>query len=172
VQRLDLVVLNAGVLGRFGDLANATHEDLTRTMQINVWSNVAILNSLFQRPMQVAQVVAISSGASVNGNRGWSGYSISKSALNMLMKLFSREQGGTHFCALAPGLVDTAMQDELCEREPDERYPAIEVLQGKRRTPEMPDPQQAAVLLAEVFTRLPRLVESGQYADIRSLPAG
>jgi NAD(P)-dependent dehydrogenase (short-subunit alcohol dehydrogenase family) len=171
-SRLDLVILNAGVLGRFGDLADAEHDDLTRTMQINVWSNVAVLNSIFCRLLEVAQVVAISSGASMNGNRGWSGYSVSKAGLNMLMKLYSRERQDTHFCALAPGLVDTAMQDELCGRDPDQRYPAIDVLRQKRHTPEMPDPQRAAEMLADVIQRLPKHVESGQYADVRSLPAG
>ncbi len=172
LSQLDLVILNAGVLGRFGDLADAELDDLARTMQINVWSNVAVLNSIFCRQLKVAQVVAVSSGASVNGNRGWSGYSVSKAGLNMLMRLYSREHLDTHFCALAPGLVDTAMQDELCGRDPDQRYPAIDALRKKRHTPEMPEPQRAAAVLAEAIERLPQLVESGQYADIRSLPAG
>jgi NAD(P)-dependent dehydrogenase (short-subunit alcohol dehydrogenase family) len=171
VQRLHLVVLNAGILGRFGDFADSSLDDLKHTMQINVWANVTVLNSIYERGVVVDQVVAISSGASVNGNRGWSGYSVSKAALNMLVRLYSREQSSTHFCAFAPGLVDTAMQDELCSRTADERFPAIAVLQSKRQTPEMPEPRQAASMLAAAIEQLPDGVPSGDYADIRNLPS-
>lgn len=171
VERLDLAILNAGVVGRFGDIGEAGLGDLKNTMQVNVWANKLILDALFARHVLLEQVVAISSGASVNGNRGWSGYSISKAALNMLVKLYARERPGTHFCALAPGLVDTEIQDEICTRVPDERYPSVERLRSKRHTPEMPAPAEAAPLLARTFARLPSLVESGEYADIRQLPS-
>lgn len=170
VDSLDLLILNAGILGRFGDLADAELNDLKNTMAVNVWANKLVLDAIFQRGLQVKQVVAISSGAAVNGNRGWSGYSVSKAALNMLIQLYSREQLETHFCAFAPGVVDTAMQDELCSRAPDERYQAIETLRSKRGTPDMPGPDAAAAHLAAAMSRLPAIIESGSYADVRSLP--
>lgn len=167
---LDLVILNAGILGCFGDLGEAELADLKKTMQTNVWANKLILDTLYQTcHLRLTQVVAISSGAAVNGNRGWSGYSISKAALNMLIKLYAREQPDTHFCAFAPGLVDTAIQDTLCERIPDPRFPAVETLRSKRGTAEMPVPEVAAKQLATAMERLPELVDSGEYADIRSL---
>jgi len=169
VESLDLLILNAGILGRFGDLADADQADLKNTMQVNVWANKLVLDALYQRDLRVKQVVAISSGAAVNGNRGWSGYSVSKAALNMLIKLYSCEQPDTHFCAFAPGIVDTAMQEELCSRSPDERYQAVETLRSKRGTPDMPSPDEAASRLAEAMSRLPEMVESGSYADVRSL---
>lgn len=113
VEALDLVILNAGRLGEFGDLAEADLAELKTTMQINVWANKVLLDWLFQQKIALGQVVAVSSGASVNGNRGWSGYSISKAALNMLTRLYAKERPETHFCALAPGVVDTEIQDEL-----------------------------------------------------------
>lgn len=169
-QSLDLVILNAGRLGVFGDLANAELEDLQTTMQVNVWANKQMLDSLFNRGIAVSQVVTISSGAAVNGNRGWSGYSISKAALNMLTKLYAKEQPGTHFTALAPGVVDTAIQDELLERKPDERFPAVEVLRSKRNTSDMPRPEVAAPRLMDAISRLPELIESGEFADVRKPP--
>ena len=125
-QKIDLVILNAGVLGEFGDLRLAKLDDLRNTMFVNVWANKLLMDALLSCGLAMEQVVTISSGASVNGNRGWSGYSISKAALNMLTKLLAAENPEIHFAALAPGLVDTAMQDELCGREPDPRFPALE----------------------------------------------
>lgn len=167
---LDLVVLNAGILGPFGDVIEQPLDAMQDVMTVNVWANKVILDALFARGEPIRQVVTISSGASVNGNRGWGGYSISKAALNMLTRLYARERPETHFCALAPGLVDTAMQDHLCALPQDERYPALDVLRSKRDTPDMPDAEELAPRLIEVFAKLPSLVESGDYADIRKPP--
>lgn len=167
LDRVDLVVLNAGVLGYFGDVAEAPLENLKETMDVNVWSNKVLLDGLFASGCQSPQVVAISSGAAVNGNRGWAGYSVSKAALNMLVRLYSRERPETHFTALAPGTIDTAMMKELCSRPPDERYPSVDALRSKRNTAETPPPEEAAERLAAAFARLPESVESGEYADVR-----
>ncbi len=169
-SELDLIILNAGRLGVFGDLGEAELFELKTTMQVNLWANKTLLDAVFALNIRVHQVVTISSGAAVNGNRGWSGYSISKAALNMLTQLYAKERPDTHFCALAPGVVDTAIQDELLEREPDARFPAVEVLRSKRNTTEMPKPREAALRLIEIFEKLPSLVESGDFADIRNPP--
>ena len=170
VPQWDLVVLNAGRLGEIGDLKDAELEDLQLTMTVNVWSNKFVLDTVFAKQVPVKQVVAISSGASVLGNRGWSGYSISKAALNMFVKLYAREQSDTHFCALAPGLVDTEIQETLCTLPSDERFPGLDGMRAKRGTPEMPRPEDISARLARIMSRLPSLVESGTYADIRDAP--
>nr|VFJ94224.1 MAG: NAD(P)-dependent dehydrogenase, short-chain alcohol dehydrogenase family [Candidatus Kentron sp. H]VFJ94998.1 MAG: NAD(P)-dependent dehydrogenase, short-chain alcohol dehydrogenase family [Candidatus Kentron sp. H]VFK01478.1 MAG: NAD(P)-dependent dehydrogenase, short-chain alcohol dehydrogenase family [Candidatus Kentron sp. H] len=170
IRKLDLVILNAGVLGTFGDLPGASLSDLEHTMQVNVWANKLILDTLFHRGVDIGQVVAISSGASVNGNRGWGGYAISKIALNMLIKLYGRERPDTHFCAFAPGLVDTDILGRLFSREPDARYPSLEALRAKRHTSDMPTPEAAAPLLATAMARLPRVIESGEYVHLGTLP--
>ena len=79
----DLAILNAGKLGQIRDMREASLEDLRETMEINVWSNKWLLDCLFDDERSVEQVVAISSGASQSGSRGWNGYSLSKSALNL-----------------------------------------------------------------------------------------
>ncbi|NIL96703.1 MAG: SDR family NAD(P)-dependent oxidoreductase [Planctomycetales bacterium] len=167
---LDLAVLNAGVLGQFDDLAQVGLDDLKRTMEINLWSNKTLMDTLFSSGMTVRQVVSISSGASINGNRGWAGYSLSKAALNMLTRLYAREHSDTHFCALAPGVVDTDLIDHLCALHPEGRFAALDALRAKRGTAAMPAPAEAAVQLVDAIQRLPGLVESGAFADLRNLP--
>ncbi len=166
---LELVILNAGALGEIRDMSRVSLDELNRLMDINVWANKILLDILFGSISEIRQVVAISSGAAVNGNRGWNGYSISKAALNMLIQLYAREQESTHFCALAPGLVDTAMQDYLCELPEDPRYLAVEKLKAARNTEAMPSPEKAATMLQDTISRLPDLVESGKFADVRTM---
>lgn len=170
VNHLDLVILNAGILGQFGDMRVVQLEAMKHAMDINLWANKVILDHLFSSLESISQVVTISSGASVNGNRGWSGYAISKAALNMMTMLYARELPQTHFCALAPGLVETEIQDELAEIPRDERYSSLDAIASKCGTPEMPKPQKAGQLLSEIIGQLPDLVESGAYADIRKPP--
>lgn len=169
-QTLDVAVLNAGILGRLADMKDTSLEELKRLMDVNVWSNKTILDVLLANCPTPRKVITISSGAAVNGNRGWSGYSVSKAALNMLTMLYARENENTHFSAVAPGLVDTAMQDYLCGHEVDERFTSLEVLKSKRYTDQMPGPVQAAKQLIPVFDSIEKHVESGGFVDVRQLP--
>ncbi len=168
--RCDLAILNAGVLSRFGDLQSVSIEECQRVMDINLWSNKAVLDWLISSSIALQQVVTISSGAAVNGNRGWNAYSISKAALNMLTRLYAGEAPDIHFTALAPGLVDTAMQEKLCNLPQDDRFPTLDSLRSRRGTAEMPNAEQLAPRLASAISEFPMRVESGQFIDIRKLP--
>jgi len=165
---LDLVILNAGILGEILDLRKTDLKVLKQIMDVNVWANKLVVDHLAYNQIEMIQVVAISSGASVKGSRGWSGYAISKAALNMLTMLYAAELVDTHFSALAPGIVETGMQDYISTLEPNEDYPTIHRLQSSRGTPEMPDPDTAAVRLAAFIPTL-REYPSGSYVDIRSV---
>jgi len=168
VDRLEWVLLNAGALGELQDMAEVGIADLRRLMEINTWANKVVLDALFAAGLVVDQVVAISSGAAVNASRGWAGYTISKAALNALIKLYAAERPETHFCALAPGLIDTAMQDYLCGLNPSKRYPSLARIQAARGTSTMPQPRQAAERVIACFARL-RTLPSGTFTDIRKL---
>lgn len=168
VPHFDRVILNAGKLGEIRDMKDCPLEDLRETMEVNVWSNKWLMDELFAADRQVDQLVAISSGASQSGSRGWNGYSLSKAALNMLIKLYAGERPKTHFSALAPGLIDTAMQDYLTSLPKDPRFAPLEILKAAKGTPKMPDGKTCARQLADAFPKLKQL-ESGQYADIRKL---
>ena len=170
VTSLDLVILNAGILGEIKDLSETSLEAIREVMDINVWANKVILDWLLANKVVVEQIVLISSGASVNGNRGWGAYALSKAALNMLTMLYVYEFPGSHLCALAPGLVDTAMQDYLCDegKVDKNRYPAIMNLRNARGTEVMPGPDDAAVQIASLFAKM-KQHPSGSYLDIRTL---
>ncbi|MGE9291299.1 MAG: SDR family NAD(P)-dependent oxidoreductase, partial [Puniceicoccales bacterium] len=153
-------------LGEIRDMKDSPLEDLRDTMEVNVWANKWILDLLFDSAFSVKQVIGISSGASHSGSRGWNGYSLSKAALNMLMKLYAGERPETHFTALAPGLIDSGMQDYLTNLPADDRFAPLEILKAAKGTEKMPDGRTCAEkivrLLPEILKR-----ESGGFADIR-----
>jgi len=164
----ECIYLNAGKLGEIRDMKDSPLTDLRETMEINVWANKWILDSLFEESKTVSQVIGISSGASHSGSRGWNGYSLSKAALNMLIKLYSGERTNTHFTSLAPGLVDSGMQDYLTNLPADERFKPLEILKEAKGTDKMPDGRTCAEMILKAIPKILQ-VESGSFTDIRKL---
>lgn len=166
-EELDLVVLNAGILNDIKDMSETRVDELKRSMDVNVWGNKIALDVAL-RIAKVKQVVAISSGAAVNGNRGWNAYAISKSAFKMMISLYAQEYPYTHFSSIAPGLVDTNMQDYLTELPDDERFPSIDRLKAAKGTGDMPDPEAVSDQLIDAFSKALEY-ESGDFLDVRKM---
>jgi benzil reductase ((S)-benzoin forming) len=171
VPRLDLIVLNAGLLGQIQSMRDADIVELRQLMDVNVWANKPILDHLLGNGIEVGQIIAISSGASVSGNFGWSGYSISKAALNMFMQLYAHEFPGTPVHSLAPGLVDTGMQQFISGEVDVRRFPALRRLQEARGTDAMPDADTAARQVLAGLEQV-RKVPTGRFVDLRDLRKG
>ncbi len=165
---LNLAVLNAGVLAEIKDMKECSLAEIKRIMDINVWSNKILIDLLFSNLESIEQITAISSGASVYGNRGWNAYSISKAALNMMIKLYSHEQPGTHFSSVAPGLIDSEMQDYIYSLPYDQRFPSLEKLKKAKSSGQMPTPGEAAQILVKSLEKAMN-EESGAFLDVREM---
>jgi NAD(P)-dependent dehydrogenase (short-subunit alcohol dehydrogenase family) len=169
-SHMDLVILNAGILNEVRDLKETDIEAIKKVMDVNVWANKMLIDVLFEQLDSIDQLIAISSGAAVSGTRGWNAYSLSKATLNMLISLYSREQPQTHFCALAPGLIETGMQDYLntLSEEFEKKFPMVKKLKEARGTDRMPKPDEAAVIVADAIRKVTEY-ESGIFLDVREL---
>jgi NAD(P)-dependent dehydrogenase (short-subunit alcohol dehydrogenase family) len=165
---LELAILNAGILGSIQDLADTPMPEIRQVMDINLWSNKVIIDWLIRHQTRLRQLVLISSGASVNGNRGWGAYSISKAGINMLAKLFAHEMPDTHITAYAPGLVHTRMQDYLCHDVDTQKFPSVSSLVNAYGSDAMPDIDTAAERIACSFPDC-LSYPSGSFLDIRQL---
>jgi len=170
-ERLDLVILNAGMLGEIKPLTETPLADIQRVMDINVWANKMIMDWLHQWGRPVAQVVMISSGASVLGNEGWGAYALSKASVNMLARLYSHEFRDTHISAVAPGLIDSALMDYLCVVPDPQQFPALQRIRDARGTEVMPKPREAAERVVSTLPELKRKFPSGSFVDVREILA-
>ncbi|SMC08564.1 SDR family NAD(P)-dependent oxidoreductase [Nitratiruptor tergarcus] len=159
---LDLAILNAGILGELKDMSDTSIHEIEEIMNLNVWANKVLLDSFKKRT--VKQVVAISSGASVSGARGWNAYALSKAALNMLIRLYAAEMPNTHLTALAPGLIETPMMEHILQHADREKFPVVKRLAESQRLA----PADAALLLSDSFGKLLEF-PSGEFIDIRNL---
>jgi benzil reductase ((S)-benzoin forming) len=160
----DIVILNAGILGEIQTLDESILADIKEVMEVNVWANKELIDTLAQSAKHVGQVIGISSGASVNGSKGWGAYSMSKAGLNMLLNLYAKELPEIHFTALAPGIINTPMVQHIINYVNEERFPSAKDLkEGDIQTP-----QFAAKRLIHIFPKLLEY-ESGRFIDVRSI---
>lgn len=113
---------NAGILGeinRFSQQENAVI-NLSEVMQVNFFAGVSIVEKLLHTtaPEQALSIVFISSGAGKRPIASWSAYCASKAAVDLwLSTLMIEEQENSRNLlrcyAIAPGVVDTAMQTTI-----------------------------------------------------------
>ncbi len=160
-QKIDIAFLNAAVLGKIETIEESSIKEINDIYTINVWANKIILDYFLTNPPKL--IIAISSGASISGARGWSSYALSKSSLNMLIKLYSHEFKDTKLYSLAPGLIDTPMLKSVL-KEDQEKFPVIKRL---ITSPKM-TPKEAAKNIIEKLDFL-QTFPSGEYIDIRKI---
>ena len=165
---IDIGILNAASLGDIKTLRNTNLASLKAQMDTNLWSQKIILDTLLDGSSKLKQIIALSSGAALNGGHGWNGYSLSKSAFKTMIEIYAQEYPDVHFVSLAPGLVDTPMQHSLNQQATYNRIPNIPSLQELKANNAISTPAQFALQLQSLLPMLPSY-KSGSYIDIRTL---
>lgn len=162
ISEIEIVYLNAGILGDIKEMKYQSVNDIKKALDINVFANKEILDILSQQ--KVNNIIAISSGASKNGSKGWGAYSLSKATLNMLINLYSKEMLETKILAVAPGVIETPMTDVIRFDVDDSIFTSAKIL----KSGEIQQPLDAAMRLDEVINRANEF-ESGSFIDVRNI---
>jgi NAD(P)-dependent dehydrogenase (short-subunit alcohol dehydrogenase family) len=121
--RLDSLINNAGVMGQVAtNVSQAPLDDAHQTMETNLfgpWRLVQAALPLLRRS-EHGRIVNVSSGAGQlsDMNGGYPGYRISKTALNALTRILSKEEGrnGILVNSMCPGWVSTDMGGSAAPR--------------------------------------------------------
>lgn len=155
-QRLgppDLWINNAGVLEPVVPQRELTAAALAGHLAINVGgvlngtqAYLAVLDAADRQGV----LANISSGASLAGRAGWSAYCAGKAAVDRLTETVAEEETVRLRAAwsVAPGLVDTAMQ-ELIRTMPEERFPSVGWFRDRKRNNAFNEPWWVAQTIAE-----------------------
>ena len=167
LSTLDLVILNAGILPEKNDIRKTTVDRITAVMNINVLANKLVMDTILEKVPAVYQVVAISSGTAVTGNRGWNAFALSKAALNTMMKLYASEIPDTHFSAIEPGIVDADPAGDYLLLT-DDTYQEVRELNGSYLNNNKIDPEYAANYLVEAMGIVLQ-EESGVYREAKDI---
>lgn len=111
-------------------------------------------------------LVMITSGAATSTYPGWSAYGAGKAALDQWVRYVGEEQklrGGVRVSAIAPGVIDTPMQEEIRETSPHD-FPRVERFQRLRREGDLVDPGDAA---ARLWEAVEAGLDPGSVVDLR-----
>lgn len=162
INKFEIVYLNAGMLGEIKSSFDLSIEELNEVYNLNVYANKELLDILSK--IETKNIIAISSGAAVNGSKGWASYSLSKAGLNMLINLYSKEMINTKLLCIAPGVIETPMTDYIRFEIDDTVFTSAQRLKNG----EIQTPKQAATRLDETIKRFDKF-ESGSFIDVRNI---
>ena len=170
--RIDVWINNAGLLEPVQPLRSVNQDDWWRLMETNVRA-VAHGSQLFAAHVRSRSgggvLINISSGAAQHAYAGWTAYCASKAAVDLLSQALQLEEldAGLHVYSVAPGVIDTAMQDTIRKAMPED-FPEVERFRALKRENAYNSPTFVARRLQglietkpeQVVIRLPREADS------------
>ncbi|MEX1152477.1 SDR family NAD(P)-dependent oxidoreductase [Parvibaculum sp.] len=119
--KLDILVANAGSLGTLTPLSHLEPKDWDKTLAINVTANYRLIRSLepLLKRSDAGRAIFVTSGAAQKCQPYWGAYSVTKAALDAMVKTWAAELGKTGVCAnlLSPGPTRTAMRKKAMPGE-------------------------------------------------------
>ncbi|MEZ5891656.1 MAG: SDR family NAD(P)-dependent oxidoreductase [Parvularculaceae bacterium] len=134
---LDILVLNAGILGELAPVADIDPKLWQKALDLNLTVNWRLLRALDRllRASKDARVIGISSRIGGEAAKAyWGIYATTKAAFDMLMRTYAEEMTNTavHASLISPGPMRTAMralampgEDPESLPHPDELLPLV-----------------------------------------------
>ena len=113
--KLDIFVGNAGLLGTLGPLAQITNREFQHVMDTNLSANFRLIKTLdpLLQASDNGRAMFVSTGAGVvEGRAYWGTYSVSKAALESMVRVYAAETAKTNLRVnlIDPGGVRTDMR--------------------------------------------------------------
>jgi NAD(P)-dependent dehydrogenase (short-subunit alcohol dehydrogenase family) len=113
-RKLDILVGNAGALGKLTPLTHIEPSKFAEVMNISVTANFRLIRSMdpLLRLSDAGRAVFVTSGASYKAQPFWGAYSASRAALEIMVKTYAREVATTPVRAncFSPGATRTKMR--------------------------------------------------------------
>ncbi len=127
---IDLWVNNAGVLEPVKPLRDVSTEEFREHIEINlvgVFIGTRCYVRQLRRQGRGGVLINVSSGAAWSAYEGWAAYCAGKAALERLTEVVAQEEAaaGLRAYSIAPGVVDTPMQDRVRASRPED-FPSVE----------------------------------------------
>ncbi len=129
-KKLDILVGNAGILGKLTPLGHVEPKLFDDVMAVNVTANWRLIRSLdpLLRASAAGRAVFVTSGAAQHPLPYWGPYSISKAALEAMVRTYAAENSTTSVRAncFSPGPTRTKMRAQAMPGEDPETLPSAE----------------------------------------------
>lgn len=149
--RQALLVNNAGLLQPVGPLPVQQPAAVARAVAVNVGAVLALSAAFATATHAVAdrRILHVSSGAARHAYAGWSVYCATKAALDQHARAVALDATpGLRIASVAPGVIDTDMQEEIRGTTSD-RFPDRDRFVQMQREDMLRSPQDAARALVD-----------------------
>lgn len=120
------LINNAGVVDPIGLIGDVQSQDISKALDINLAAPMILSNAFISQLKDfegTKRIVNISSGAGRNAYEGWGAYCTTKAGLDHFSRVVAVEQSNAQFpvkiVAIAPGIIDTGMQETIRASEAD-----------------------------------------------------
>ncbi len=167
-----VLINNAGWIGQIDHLGELDDKNIQKIFEVNTIAPAILMNVFIKKYLALNQsdriVVNISSGAAKKALDGWSCYSSTKAALNMMTEAAQVEaemnKSGIRFFAVAPGVVDTEMQSDIRSAK-ESSFSALKKFKDLKENNELLSPSKAAEKILYLIQNADKF--SGVLQDIR-----
>ncbi len=130
--KLDILVGNAGVLGKLTPVINIEPKLWIETLEVNLNANLRLIQAfdVLLKRAEAGRAVFITSGAATNNRAYWGPYATTKAALNALVKTYAAECASTpvHVNLFNPGPTRTNMRADAFPGEDPETLPTPDLV--------------------------------------------
>ena len=122
-----LLINNAGSVNPMNLCGHYPEKAVAASITLNVTAPILLINAFAaQLPTDIqGSVLNISSGAAHTAYPGWGIYCATKAALDQFTRVFATEQKNIKAVSMAPGIVDTNMQQHI-RTQNQEEFPLVE----------------------------------------------
>lgn len=133
---------------------------ISAAFSLNVTSVILLCSAFLKavKPLQAdARIVNISSGAGRSATPGWGVYCATKAALDHYTQVLNAENHGVRAVSLAPGVIDTGMQQAIRASDPRD-FPNVQRFEQMHRQNQLAAP-------ADVAARILRYVNEADFGS-------
>lgn len=143
----EILINNAGWIGPIHPIGNLPSPSISELFEINVSAVARWTNAFVSQSKAVNKVViSISSGAARSAIPSWSAYCASKAAVDQMTRVWNVDRPDIHFLAIAPGVVDTEMQQDIRSAS-EADFPARQRFVDLHEKQELKSPMEIAALI-------------------------
>jgi NAD(P)-dependent dehydrogenase (short-subunit alcohol dehydrogenase family) len=129
-KKLDILIGNAGVLGKLTPLAHLDPKVFNETIAVNLTANYRLIRSMdpLLQAADNGRAIFVTSGLAQKCWPFWGAYSISKAALEAMVKTYANEMGTSRLRVncFSPGATRTKMRATAMPGEDPETLPTPE----------------------------------------------
>ena len=148
-----VLINNAGAVGPVTQVGSQSYKEVSDNYSVNVTAPSFLCNQFVQtyRDEPIEKIIInVSSGAGKHPIEAWSTYCASKAAMDMFTQVLQAEQPAFKVFSVAPGIVDTAMQDAI--RAADENhFPHLERFQSYKDQGELASARDVALKYLKII---------------------